>query len=98
MQNIQHDHIIKLYETVETLIKISLVTQYGGDQSLLDYLKHNYPLTETFMQKVARQLISALAYLHNKNIVHRDIKIQNILVINQNVKIIDFGFSTLSII
>lgn len=96
MQNIKHHHIIKLYETVETLTKISLVVEYGGKQSLLDYLKDNYPLSEPVMRKIGSQLLSALQYLHEKNIVHRDIKLQNILMLNGDVKIIDFGFSTLS--
>ena len=96
MQNIKHPHIIKLYETVETLTKISLVVEYGGKHSLLDYLKENYPLAEPIMRRIGNQLLSALQYLHEKNIVHRDIKLQNILMLDQDVKIIDFGFSTLS--
>ena len=39
MQNIEHQHIIKLCESVDTPTKISLVVEYGGDQSLLEYLK-----------------------------------------------------------
>ncbi len=73
MQNIKHPHIIKLYETVETLTKISLVVEYGGKHSLLDYLKENYPLAEPIMRRIGNQLLSALQYLHEKNIVHRDI-------------------------
>ncbi len=63
---------------------------------MLEYLKDHYPLTEHTMRKIGQQLLSAIVYLHEKNIVHRDIKLQNILMLDGDVKIIDFGFSTLS--
>ena len=96
MQNIEHPNIIKLYESVDTLTKISLVVEYGGDSSLLDYLKANFPLSDSLMRRICRQLLSAINYLHEKNIVHRDIKLQNVLMRGHQVKLIDFGFGTLS--
>lgn len=64
MQNIEHPNIIKLYENVDTLTKISLVVEYGGDYSLLDFLKKNFPLSDTLMKKIAYDLLSSIAYLH----------------------------------
>lgn len=69
---------------------------------LLDYLKKNYPLNPEKLKDFSRQLLKTVIYLHEKNIVHRDIKPQNILVkFNRNsgqetLKLIDYGFSTLS--
>ena len=48
--------------------------------SLLDYLKKNYPLSQEKLKDFSRQLLKTVIYLHDKNIVHRDIKPQNILV------------------
>ncbi len=78
------------------MTKISLVVEYGGQESLLDYVKHNYPLPMETIRDISLQLIKAIAYIHDKNIVHRDIKLQNVLINNGQIKLIDFGFSCLS--
>ena len=48
------------------------------------------------IKSVAKQLLEAINYLHERNIVHRDIKLQNILMHDGTLKLIDFGFSTIS--
>lgn len=82
---------------METLTKISLVVEFAGYESLLEYVKHNYPLPAKKVRDIAGQLIEALEYIHDRSIVHRDIKLQNVLIHNDHVKLIDFGFSCLSI-
>ena len=96
MSNLENDGVLKLVENVESLTKISLVVEYGGDQSLLEYVKRNFPLKMSVVRDIAGQLIRAVSYLHSKSIVHRDIKLQNILIMNGKIKLIDFGFSCLS--
>lgn len=54
----------------------------GG--SLEEYIKRNGPLDEQQASKVIKQMCLALTYIHDKNIVHRDIKPDNILLSNEN--------------
>jgi serine/threonine protein kinase len=56
-------------------------------------------MTEDQARKIMRQLLDTVGYLHNDNIIHRDIKLENILLTNSNIdqgdlKLIDFGFAT----
>ena len=58
------------------------------------------PLTDTEAARIMREIVSAVAYIHNKGIIHRDLKATNILIDestvhsdHQKVKLIDFGFS-----
>lgn len=63
--------------------------------SLLSYIKSlpNRKMMESNVRKIFKQIMEALAYMHSKNIYHRDIKMENIILDNQfRVKIIDFGF------
>jgi serine/threonine protein kinase len=96
MQNLRHDSVLKMFESVETLTKISLVVEFAGYESLLEYVKHNYPLSLNKVRDISTQLLEALIYIHDRNIVHRDIKLQNVLIHDNKVKLIDFGFSCLS--
>lgn len=70
--------------------------EFAGYESLLEYVKHNYPLPAKKVRDISAQLIEALVYIHDRSIVHRDIKLQNVLIHNDHVKLIDFGFSCLS--
>lgn len=66
----------------------------GGD--LLNYVRKRRRLKEDIAKYFFKQIIEALHYIHHKNIVHRDIKLDNILLDhNGNVKICDFGVSKL---
>jgi serine/threonine protein kinase KIN1/2 len=67
---------------------------YGGQ--MLDYIISHGKLKEKQARKFARQIASALDYCHRNSIVHRDLKIENILINkNGDIKIIDFGLSNL---
>ncbi len=67
--------------------------------SLLSYLrsKDNRRLNEYESRRIYEQILKAIQYCHSRNIYHRDIKLENIIICdNQVVKIIDFGFATFS--
>ena len=73
--------------------------EYVGMTSLQSYLKSkpNRKLDEIEVKRLYKALVEGINYCHGKNIVHRDIKMENILIDdNKNVKIIDFGFSIIS--
>jgi len=82
--------LLKIYQ------KIHLVMEYVGKTSLHSFLKSksNRQLTEQEARAIFTQICSGISYCHSKHIVHRDIKLENILLDDyNNVKIIDFGFS-----
>ena len=111
LKEISHPNIVKLYEVKETSTYYYLVTEYcnsGGLQELLDnYIKKNRkPFPEEVVQYFMKQIVSAIYYLHKHNILHRDIKLDNILVqydsekdkenndlLKAKIKLIDFGFA-----
>ena len=70
---------------------------FASNGELLSYLVKNKYLPQFELFRILGQILSALAYLHKKNIAHRDIKPENIMFDeHMNVKIIDFGFSVIS--
>ncbi|PQE25253.1 camk camkl kinase protein [Rutstroemia sp. NJR-2017a WRK4] len=69
------------------------LTFMAGDE-LYNYLLKNGPLPVEKVQKTFTQLVGAVAYVHNSSCVHRDLKLENILLDkNENVKLVDFGFT-----
>ena len=99
LKNIRHKNIIKLYEVMETPQKLYLIMEYCNGGELFNYIIRKKHLSEKQSCKFFHEIIDALEYLHIQNIVHRDIKPQNILLdISNNeitLKIIDFGISNI---
>ena len=72
---------------------LNRVDEFLGDE-LYNYLLRNGPIPPEKVQKIFTQLVGAVAYVHNKSCVHRDLKLENILLDkNENVKLCDFGFT-----
>ena len=94
MARTNHPNIVRLYETLESVHRVHLVMEYASGGNLCSYVKLKKRLDETEARAIFQQLSSAIAYLHSLNIVHRDIKLENILIDGRrNIKITDFGFS-----
>ncbi|KAF8935599.1 hypothetical protein BGZ58_004920 [Dissophora ornata] len=91
---IRHPNIIALFDVIETERYIGIVIEYASGGELFDHiLAHRY-LRERDACRLFAQLISGVHYLHSKNIVHRDLKLENLLLDrNRNIIITDFGFA-----
>lgn len=96
LKQLKHPNIVKLYETIDTLTQLLLVMELVGGESLYSYV-HSKPekrLSETEALTLFSQVANAVAYCHERDVIHRDIKMANVLLDeNRNAKLIDFGFS-----
>lgn len=90
----RHPNVVKLFETFETGRHILLVMELCAGGDLLNYVRKRKKLDEETAKYLFKQLIEGLGYLHTRNILHRDIKLDNILLDGKGqVKIADFGVS-----
>ncbi|CAF1066745.1 unnamed protein product [Adineta ricciae] len=94
MKGLDHPNIVKLFEVIETEKTLYLVMEYASGGEVFDYLVAHGRMKEKEARSKFRQIVSAVQYLHQKHIVHRDLKAENLLLDSElNIKIADFGFS-----
>uniref|UniRef100_A0A8C5PRX2 non-specific serine/threonine protein kinase n=1 Tax=Leptobrachium leishanense TaxID=445787 RepID=A0A8C5PRX2_9ANUR len=80
MKTLRHPHIIRLYQVMETKDMIYIVTEYAQNGELFDFLTVRGRLTEEEAREKFLQILSAVEYCHSRNIVHRDLKTENLLL------------------
>ncbi|XP_067272449.1 serine/threonine-protein kinase MARK1 isoform X1 [Pseudorasbora parva] len=94
MKVLNHPNIVKLFEVIETDKTLYLIMEYASGGEVFDYLVAHGRMKEKEARAKFRQIVSAVQYCHQKRIVHRDLKAENLLLdADMNIKIADFGFS-----
>lgn len=94
LRELQHPNIVQLHEMVETERHIGIILEYASGGELFDYILNQRYLKDPSARRLFAQLVSGVGYLHKKGIVHRDLKLENLLLDqNKNIIITDFGFA-----
>ncbi|XP_058797166.1 MAP/microtubule affinity-regulating kinase 4-like isoform X2 [Phymastichus coffea] len=94
MKQLEHPHIVKLYQVMETKNMLYMVCEYASRGEIFDYIARYGRMAEPRARSTFAQILSAVEYCHATGVAHRDLKAENLLLDAQmNVKIADFGFS-----
>lgn len=93
LKRLSHPNIVTLEEVLQNDKYIGIVLEYASGGELFDYiLQHRY-LKDSLACRLFSQLVSGVHYMHTKGIVHRDLKLENLLLDkHKNIIITDFGF------
>lgn len=94
LRKLDHPHIVKVYEFYEDEFNLYLVMELCKGGELLNHIIKHGVLSESDTAVYMKQIFSAVYYMHSMSIVHRDLKLENMLIqstTNQNIKIADFG-------
>ena len=96
LKKVRHRNIVNLYNVINSKNSIYLIMEYIKGTELFSYVNDKKRLNEAEACHYYQQIISGIEYLEKLKIVHRDIKLENIIIEdNKNVKIIDFGLSNI---
>lgn len=80
-----HPNIVKLYNSIDTKKYLNLVMEHVEGKSLYEFVKErNYSgryLPENVVKEIIRQLLKGVCFMHSKGIAHRDLKLDNILIV-----------------
>jgi SNF-related kinase len=98
MKLVQHPHVVRLYEVIDTATKLYLVLEWGDGGDMYDYImRHDRGLDEPTARRYFAQIVQAIDYCHQLHVVHRDLKPENVVFFENDdggiVKLTDFGFS-----
>ena len=92
MKKLNHPNVTKILEMFEDDEYILIAMEYINGGNLFSFVKKRRKLSEKTAKFLFRQIILGIKHIHSKRIVHRDIKLENILIdLNNNIKICDFG-------
>ena len=89
-----------MYDLFYNQNNYEVVTEFCKGGSLLKFIRKSKFSSEYEISNIARQILSALTYLHDQKIVHKDLKLENIVLVDnveakkKELKILDFGFTT----
>lgn len=94
LKSLSHENIIKVFCTYSTESYVFIFMEYIKEELLSKLLEKEY-FSEQETKQIMKQLLSVADYLHSQGLVHRDMKLENILIKEQTdgylVKVIDFG-------
>ena len=101
LKALSHKHIVKLYHGFIDGKRFVMIMEAAMGGQLLDYLKANKTFPETIAREILLQITQAMLYCHSRGVVHRDLKLENVLFKNQSkddffVKVVDFGIAGVS--
>ncbi|BFU21100.1 protein kinase, putative [Entamoeba histolytica HM-1:IMSS-B] len=94
LRKTNHENIVKMKGVFKTNQYLYIIMEYVRGGELLDALKKEKRMSEAKIKTIMYQIFSALKYLHENNIIHRDLKLENVMLcgVNLKVKLADFGF------
>lgn len=77
MKLVQHPHVVRLYEVIDTPNKLYLILEFADGGDMYDYItKHANGLSESVARKYFRQICQGLKYCHQMRVCHRDLKVR----------------------
>ncbi|OBA19024.1 kinase-like protein [Metschnikowia bicuspidata var. bicuspidata NRRL YB-4993] len=90
---LNHPNIVNLVEVLKSGKYIGIVLEYASGGELFDFILKQKYLKENVAKKLFAQLVSGVDYMHSKGLIHRDLKLENLLLDkHKNIVISDFGF------